>query len=103
MGEIAKQLIRKNNDFLHIPQSLEYRRFLVISIGTGECKKIWKYNVNKASKWGVLGWSLNVFNLSTPLLDIFSQASTDMVDIHLSVLFKALDVEKNYLRIQVCL
>ncbi|CAH1449494.1 unnamed protein product [Lactuca virosa] len=99
MGEIAKQLTRKNNDF-HIPQPLEYRRFLVISIGTGECKKIWKYNVNKASKWGVLGWSLNVFNLSSPLLDIFSQASTDIVDIHLSVLFKALDVEKNYLHIQ---
>ncbi|CAH1449495.1 unnamed protein product [Lactuca virosa] len=98
MGEIAKQLIRKNSDF-HVPQTLEYRRFLVISIGTGECKKKWKYSAKEASKWGLLGWWFNA-NGSTPLLDIFTQSSTDMVDIHLSVVFKALDVEQNYLRIQ---
>lgn len=98
MGEIAKQLIRKNSDF-HTPQPMDYRRFLVISIGTGECKKKWKYTAKEASKWGLLGWWFNS-NGSTPLLDIFTQSSTDMVDFHLSVVFKALDVENNYLRIQ---
>lgn len=97
MGEIAKQLIRKNRDF-DLSQSLEYRRFLVISIGTGECKMAGKYNANDASKWGLFGWWFNANG--SPLLDIFSQASTDMVDFHLSVVFKALDIEKNYLRIQ---
>ncbi|CAH1449496.1 unnamed protein product [Lactuca virosa] len=98
MGEIAKQLIRKNNAF-HAPQSLEYNKFLVISIGSGECKKKWNYNPDDASKWGLLKWWYNA-NGSVPLLDIFTQASTDMVDIHLSVVFKALGVENNYLRIQ---
>ncbi|XP_076914239.1 patatin-like protein 2 isoform X1 [Bidens hawaiensis] len=97
MGEISKQLIRKNHDF-PLPQSLEYRRYLVISIGTGECKIEGKYTANEASKWGFLGWWFN--NGSSPLLDIFTQASTDMVDFHLSVVFKALNVETNYLRIQ---
>ncbi|XP_071737091.1 patatin-like protein 2, partial [Rutidosis leptorrhynchoides] len=98
MGEIAKQLIRKNPDF-QLPQSLEYRRYLVISVGTGECKIDGKYTANKASKWGLFGWWFNA-NGSTPLLDIFTQASTDMVDFHLSVVFKSLNVEKHYLRIQ---
>ncbi|KAL7593390.1 hypothetical protein Lser_V15G33533 [Lactuca serriola] len=96
MGEIAKQLIRKTSDF-HVSQSLDYRRFLVISIGTGECKMKW--NAKEASKWGLLGWFFNA-NGSTPLLDISTQSSTDMVDNHLSVVFKALNIEENYLRIQ---
>ncbi|KAL8222973.1 hypothetical protein R6Q57_020372 [Mikania cordata] len=98
MGEIAKQLIHKNGDF-PLPQSFEYRRYLVISIGTGECKMKGKYRVKEAEKWGLFGWWCNA-NGSTPLLDIFTQASTDMVDFHLSVVFKTLDLEKNYLRIQ---
>ncbi|MFS7918606.1 putative Acyl transferase/acyl hydrolase/lysophospholipase [Helianthus anomalus] len=98
MGEISKQLIHKNEDF---PLSLDYRRYLVISIGTGECKMDGgKYTTEEASKWGLLGWWFNA-NWSTPLVDILTQASTDMVDIHLSVVFKTLGVEKNYLRIQV--
>ncbi|KAJ0592157.1 putative galactolipase [Helianthus annuus] len=97
MGEISKQLIHKNVDF---PSSLDYRRYLVISIGTGECKMDGgKYTTEEASKWGLLGWWFNA-NWSTPLVDILTQASTDMVDIHLSVVFKTLGVEKNYLRIQ---
>ena len=99
MGEITKQLIRGNSDF-HLPQSLEYRRYLVISVGTGEGKIEGKYNATKASKWGLCGWWFNPNG--SPLLDIFTQASTDMVDLHLSVVFKALNVETNYLRIQVC-
>ncbi|KAI3754751.1 hypothetical protein L1987_54541 [Smallanthus sonchifolius] len=99
MGEIAKQLIRRNLDF-PLPQSLEYRRYLVISIGTGECKmEGGKYTASEASKWGFFGWWYNA-NGSCPLLDILTQASTDMVDIHLSVIFKALNIETNYLRIQ---
>ncbi|KAJ9550664.1 hypothetical protein OSB04_014709 [Centaurea solstitialis] len=97
MGEIAKQLIRKNRNF-GTSKSLDYSRFLVISIGTGECKMTGKYSVQEASKWGLFGWWFN--NNGSPLLDIFTQASTDMVDIHLSVVFKALNIEKNYLRIQ---
>ncbi|MFS7967264.1 putative galactolipase [Helianthus anomalus] len=98
MAEIAKQLIHKNPTFAE-PQSLDYHRYLVISIGTGECKRKTKYSANKASKWGVFGWWFNACG-STPLVDIFTQASTDMVDFHLSVVFKGLDIQSNYLRIQ---
>ncbi|CAI9293795.1 unnamed protein product [Lactuca saligna] len=98
IGEIAKQLIRKSSDFDE-SQSLDYRRFLVISVGTGERKMKLKYNAKEASKWGFFGWWFNV-NGSTPLLDISTQSSIDMVDNHLSVVFKALGIEQNYLRIQ---
>ncbi|RWW73390.1 hypothetical protein BHE74_00018749 [Ensete ventricosum] len=40
-------------------------------------------------------------NGTTPIIDIFSQAIADMVDIHASVLFQALRSEKQYLRVQV--
>ncbi|XP_023739614.1 patatin-like protein 2 isoform X2 [Lactuca sativa] len=98
IGEIAKQLIRKSSDF-DVSQSLDYRRFLVISIGTGERKMKLKYNAKEASKWGLFAWWFNA-NGSTPLLDISTQSSIDMVDNHLSVVFKALGSEQNYLRIQ---
>ncbi|KAI3827683.1 hypothetical protein L1987_01765 [Smallanthus sonchifolius] len=98
MAEIAKQLIRKNEDF-DKAHSLDYHRYLVISIGTGECKSTRKYTAGKASKWGLFGWWFNACG-SNPLVDIFTQASTDMVDFHLSVVFKALEVQTNYLRIQ---
>lgn len=100
MAEISKQHIRKNPDFAP-PELLDYNRYLVISIGTGECKPTKRYTADIASKWGLFGWWFNACSGSTPLVDIFTQASTDLVDYHLSVVFKALDVQKHYLRIQV--
>ncbi|KQK16211.1 hypothetical protein BRADI_1g27430v3 [Brachypodium distachyon] len=57
-----------------------------------------KYPAPKCAKWGVLRWLYD--DGFTPLIDIFSHASADMVDIHAAVLFKALCVKENYLRIQ---
>ena len=54
-----------------------------------------------AAKWGTLGWLIH--GDSTPLVDVFMQASGDMVDFHLSAVFRALRSEENYLRIQVSL
>jgi hypothetical protein len=78
---------------------MDYGRFLVISLGTGSSKFEEKYNSQKAKSWGVLGWLLS--SGSTPLIDIFTRASADMVDIHIAAVFKALHSEQNYLRIQV--
>ncbi|KAM0031384.1 putative galactolipase [Helianthus debilis subsp. tardiflorus] len=97
MTEIAK-LIHKNPTIAE-PQSLDYHRYLVLSLGTGECNRKTKYSANKASKWGVFGWWFNPCG-STPLVDIFTQAGTDMVDFQLSVVFKSLHIQSNYLRIQ---
>ncbi|KAL5582786.1 hypothetical protein UlMin_015228 [Ulmus minor] len=97
INEVSKEIQQGNPDFFPI-RPTEYGRFLVISLGTGSPKLEEKYNADEAAKWGVLGW-LNSHN-STPLVDIFTHASSDLVDFFLSTVFQALHSEKNYLRIQ---
>ena len=72
---------------------------LVLSLGTGVPKQEPKYNAAAASKWGLLNWVFH--NGATPILEVYGDASSDMVDIHVSTLFRSLQNEKNYLRIQV--
>ena len=97
MGEVTKEIIKGNPDFFPV-KPMDYGRFLVISLGTGSQKYEEKYSAKQAKKWGLLGWLTS--GSSTPLVDIFTQASGDMVDLHLSVVFEALHSDK-YLRIQV--
>ncbi|KAL5582785.1 hypothetical protein UlMin_015227 [Ulmus minor] len=97
INEVSKEIQQGNPNFFPT-RPTEYGRFLVISLGTGSPKLEEKYNADEAAKWGVLGW-LNSHN-STPLVDIFTQASSDLVDFFLSTVFQALHSDKNYLRIQ---
>ncbi|XP_008801795.1 patatin-like protein 2 [Phoenix dactylifera] len=97
LNEVTQECFLQNADFFPIKPA-DYGKFLVLSLGTGSAKQEEKLNASKASKWGVLGWLYN--NGMTPLIDSFSQASYDMVDIHASVIFQALHCESNYLRIQ---
>ncbi|XP_020255281.1 patatin-like protein 2 [Asparagus officinalis] len=97
INQVSKEILMENQDFFPIKPT-DYGKFLVLSLGTGEGKQHHRYSAKDAAKWGVLGWLFN--KCDTPLIDIFTQASADMVDIHVSVLFKALHSEKNYLRIQ---
>ncbi|KAF7142219.1 hypothetical protein RHSIM_Rhsim05G0085700 [Rhododendron simsii] len=97
IGEVTKEIYRRNSDFFPI-KPVEYGRFLVLSLGTGSAKTEEKYDAKKAAKWGILGWLVN--GGSSPLVDTFTRASGDMVDIHLSTAFQALCSENNYLRIQ---
>lgn len=95
---MTKEVIKGNPDFLaHKP--FDYRKYLLISIGTGSAKVEEKYTAKSASKWGILGWLFSSW--STPLVDVFLQSSADMVDIHISVFFQTLRSECNYLRIEV--
>ncbi|XP_039145324.1 patatin-like protein 2 [Dioscorea cayenensis subsp. rotundata] len=97
IGEVTKEVIKGNPDFLaHKP--FDYRKYLLISIGTGSAKVEEKYTAKSASKWGILGWLFSSW--STPLVDVFLQSSADMVDIHISVFFQTLRSECNYLRIE---
>lgn len=98
MGEVTKEIIGQSLDFFAI-KPMDYRRFLVISLGTGSQKFQRKHDASEAAKWGVLGWLSS--KGGSPLVDAFMQASTDMVDFHLSAVFQALHLEANYLRIQV--
>ncbi|CAL5385182.1 unnamed protein product [Camellia sinensis] len=97
IAEVTKEINRGNCDFFPIKPT-EYGRFLVLSLGTGTSKADDKYKADEAAKWGVLGWLSN--DGSTPLVDVFTQASGDMVDFHISTVFQALHSENNYLRIQ---
>ncbi|KAG5542177.1 hypothetical protein RHGRI_021892 [Rhododendron griersonianum] len=90
-------ILKRNPDYSAI-EKMDYGRLLVISLGTGTAKIEEKYVANDAAKWGLLGWLTS--DGSSPLIDVFSHASADMVDLHLSVIFQALHSEKKYLRIQ---
>lgn len=96
MGEVSKEIIKGNPDFFPT-KPMDYGKFLVISLGTGSRKDEKRYNAKQSAKWGILGWLTS--GGSTPLVDVFTQASGDMVDLHLSVVFEALHSDK-YLRIQ---
>lgn len=97
ISEVSKEIHQGNPEFFPIKPT-EFGKFLVLSLGTGSAKGQQKYSADEASKWGVLGW-LNSHH-STPLVDIFTQASSDLVDFFLSTVFQALRSDKNYLRIQ---
>uniref|UniRef100_A0A5B6YTD4 Patatin n=1 Tax=Davidia involucrata TaxID=16924 RepID=A0A5B6YTD4_DAVIN len=97
MSEVTKEIHLGSSDFFSM-NPIEYDRFLVLSLGTGSAKIEEKYDADEAAKWGVLGWLTS--GGSTPLVDIFTQASGDMVDFHISTVFRALHSEENYLRIQ---
>ncbi|KAL5705881.1 Proteolipid protein 2 [Ranunculus cassubicifolius] len=95
--EVTKQAHYKNPDFFPI-KAMDYGRFLVISVGTGSPKTEGKYTAKMASKWGILGW-LTACN-SSPLVDVFTESSADLVDYNLSVFFQALNCQDKYLRVQ---
>lgn len=78
---------------------MDGRDMLVLSLGTGTAKKELKYNAAKASKWGIFEWIYEDSN--TPILDIYSDGSSDIVDFHVSALFQSCGSKDNYLRIQV--
>ncbi|MQL98545.1 hypothetical protein Taro_031255 [Colocasia esculenta] len=97
IGEVTKEVSKGNPSYL-LHRPMDCRRILLISLGTGSAKVEERYSAHRARRWGVLGWLLS--SVSTPLVDIFAQASADMVDIHISVFFQALRSEFNYLRIE---
>lgn len=97
LNEVTKEINRGSSDYFAI-KPMDYTRYLVISLGTGAQKTEVKYDAVKAAKWGVLGWLTS--ESSTPLIDVFMQSSSDITDFHISTVFKALNSEDGYLRIQ---
>lgn len=95
---ISQEIKRKKNPDYYGVKPMDCRKFLVISLGTGNPKLEEKFTAIDAAKWGMLGWLYN--SGSTPLIDSFMQASADVVDINVSILFEARNSEENYLRIQ---
>ncbi|GAV80727.1 Patatin domain-containing protein, partial [Cephalotus follicularis] len=91
------------NVFLEDPhvlpiKDLPYEQYLVMSLGTGTSKIEKKYNAKMAANWGILGWLYSEGHC--PLLDSFTSANGDMVDLQMSTMFGYISCHRNYLRIQ---
>ncbi|KAJ4968653.1 hypothetical protein NE237_015354 [Protea cynaroides] len=76
--------------------SIDYSRYLVLSLGTGAAKQD-GYEVQE-SNWGLFDWFAS--KGTARLLDIFFTAMDDMVQIYLSFIFQSHHFRSNYLRIQ---
>lgn len=96
MSQVSQDIILGNGEFF-LQNTVDYGKFIVISIGCGLSPSE-KYNAKDAAKWGILNWIVK--DGTVPIVDMFNAASADMVDIHLSVLFSALRSSHRYLRIQ---
>ncbi|XP_016465754.1 patatin-like protein 2 [Nicotiana tabacum] len=97
MTHVIKEMMNGKFQYEGV-KTMDCKRMLVLSLGTGIGKHEENYNAASASKWGLLGWMYN--NGASPLIDVYGDASVDIVDIHLSTIFKSFGSEKNYLRIQ---
>ena len=97
--QIRKEILMQSFELPDIKPTDYSKRMLVLSLGTGEAKREEKYTAAKASKWGLFGWAYG--KGAIPLFNIYKEASSDMVDIHVSTFFQAIGCKKNYLRIQV--
>ncbi|KAL6616542.1 hypothetical protein ACP70R_038812 [Stipagrostis hirtigluma subsp. patula] len=97
MGEITKQIKSQRKEFPKT-KPLDYHRYLVISLGTGLPEKEIKFEARCVAKWGIYGWVGQLD--TTPLLNMFFHASSDMTDSHVASLFKAIGCSDNLLRIQ---
>ena len=98
--QIRKEMLMQSFELPDIKPTDYSKRMLVLSLGTGEAKREEKYTAAKASKWGLPGWVYDKGAIP-PLLNIYVEASSDMVDIHVSTFFQAIGCKKSYLRIQV--
>ncbi|KAF8772308.1 hypothetical protein HU200_005900 [Digitaria exilis] len=80
MSVLIKEVLRRNPDFnpgRH--DCTDYRNYLIISVGTGSNKqRAEKYTAPQRAKRGLLQLLYN--GGFTPIIDIFSHASTDMDD-----------------------
>ncbi|XP_050363997.1 patatin-like protein 2 [Argentina anserina] len=97
--EVTKEIKSGNSDFSpNEGAAHQGNKFLLLSLGTGSSAKC-QYDANRAKYWGILAWLMQP-NFQCPLLDVLGEATSDMVDCHISTLFQALWSDENYLRIQ---
>ncbi|RDY06347.1 Patatin-like protein 2, partial [Mucuna pruriens] len=97
MNEVTKKIVNENANFFSI-NPMEYGRLLIISLGTGIPKNEQKLNAEMATKWNIFNWLIH--SGSSPLINVFTLSSVEMVDIHLASFIQTFHSQNNYLRIQ---
>ncbi|PON45582.1 Patatin-related protein [Parasponia andersonii] len=101
LSEVVKNIGDNKEEYPKEINPFKCTDLLVLSLGTGSPKNTGKFNAKSAAKWGMLRWLSK--GGSTPIIDVFSEASVDMVDIYLRMIFRHHGCEScdgNYLRIQ---
>nr|GEW69836.1 patatin-like protein 2 [Tanacetum cinerariifolium] len=95
LEEVTRDVMKDFKD--HEGKRHPYGQFLVLSLGTGAHNIEGKYDVKESSTWGVWGW---VALHGSPLIQIFTHASTELVDYRMNNVFDILGCPDNFLRIQ---
>ncbi|XP_042485923.1 patatin-like protein 2 [Macadamia integrifolia] len=98
MGEMMKESKREAGCNKCSNQALDYSRYLVLSLGTGEAKNEGKMVV-EGKNWGIIDWLFGP-DIAPPLIESLVYASSDMVDIYTAMCFHDRTCKDNYLRIQ---
>ncbi|KAA0045867.1 patatin-like protein 3 isoform X1 [Cucumis melo var. makuwa] len=80
MTHVRKEMSiwKEKSELMPIKPMETAKRMLILSLGTGAPKNEEKYSAAVSSKWGMLGWIYH--SGSTPIIDIFTDASADMDD-----------------------
>lgn len=99
ISEVTKTILKHDPKFSTFAS--EDFRFLLISIGTGSNRGEKKYDAKTCALWGPISWIF--YNGSTPITDVFMEASSDMVSYHNTLVFEAFRSKDNFLRIEVYL
>ncbi|XP_068641249.1 patatin-like protein 1 [Aristolochia californica] len=97
--EVTRGVILEKASSPATTSAIDFSNFVVLSLGTGVPKKDNRYDAATVAKWGALGWIFGAPK-AIPLLDVFTDASADMIDFYVCTIFSALQAEDNYLRIQ---
>ncbi|XP_019055361.1 PREDICTED: patatin-like protein 2 [Nelumbo nucifera] len=82
ISEVYKELLADEGDNDRIMDFSSFRNFdnlLLLSLGTGTPRNERNYNAEQVSKWSTLTWAFNFSNFSSPIVDVISQASADMI------------------------
>lgn len=90
MTEVTKEMSAGLNN-------IDCTRLLVLSLGCGSSKRNNEIKVF-GEDWGIVQWLVG--QNGVPILNAFTTANDDMVDIYLSASFRGTDCQDNYLRIQ---
>ncbi|XP_047080051.1 patatin-like protein 1 [Lolium rigidum] len=96
MTQIVNNIMSKGNENIYPWKQVDCCKFRVVSIGTGSSSDHGLYTAKQSSRWGTIRWLRN--KDMVPIVDIFMEASSGVVDIQAATLFQS--CEANYLRIQ---
>ncbi|XP_062102086.1 patatin-like protein 3 isoform X2 [Humulus lupulus] len=96
ISHISRDIAKKSE--LEEIGMIDGKQMLVLSLGTGAPKQEAKYDAAIASKWGAFHWMYN--SGKTPLIDIYNDATSDIVDFNVTTIFGSFHTKKNYLRVQ---